>query len=318
MNFIFKGLIRLCFLLGAVSLSASACGIFNDSEERVVINVGTREITVKKFEIDIKHFTSGMGITNQGINHIIDPLVDKIVDHYLMLEYGRENGIDISESELESAIKDIKRDYQEKSFQEMLLHRYIDFEEWKEGLRQQLLIKKIIKKISERITPITFHETKTYFDSHKDEFMRPEMVKFRQIVTRTKEEAEKILASLNNGADMAELGRKYSIAPVARKEAEVGWTAREDLDEAMEKVVFSLPVGKISSVVKTPYGFHIFEVVSKRSEGLKSLPEAREEIQTKLFHQKEELSYSKWLKDLRGLFPVTVNQKVLRTLEFGN
>ena len=318
MNFIFiKGLIRLCIFLGTVSLSISACGFLHDPEERVVINVGNRRITVKEFKADIKRTTSGMGITNQGIKHIINPMVNKIVDHYLILEYGREKGINISESELESEIKDIKRGYQEKSFQEMLLHRYIDFEEWKEGVRHQLLIKKIIKKVSEKITPVTFLETKTYFDSHKDEFVRPEMVKFRQIVTKTKKEAEKILARLKNGANMYELGRKYSIAPMTRKEAEIDWVASGVLTEKMEKVIFSLPVGKISSVVETPYGFHIFEVVSKRHEGLTSLPGAREEIETKLFQQKEELSYSKWLKELRRLFPVNINQKVLRALEFG-
>ena len=301
----------------AIFFSFSACDIVNPPEDRVVIIVKDRKITTKDLKEDIKYLTAGMGITDQGIKHIINPLVNKIVDHYLLMEYGREKGITISENELESEIKDIKKDYQEKDFEEMLLHKYVDYEGWKKGLRKQLFIKKILKEVSEGISPVPFHETKAYFDSHQDEFLSPEMVKFRQIVTLSREEAEKILKRLTDEEDMDELGRKTSMVTVVNNGGGEGWVAREDLEESMGKVIFSLPIGKISPVVKTPYGYHIFKVVEKRPGGFKSLPEAMKEIEAKLFHQKKELFFSKWLKELRGKSPVKVNQEVLRTMEFG-
>jgi len=143
------------------------------------------------------------------------------------------------------------------------------------------------------------------------------MVKFRQIVTRTKGEAEKILRRLNDGEDMSELARTCSIAPDTENGGDVGWISGEDLDESMGRVIFSLPVGEKSPIVKTGYGYHIFEVLSELPEGFKSLPEAMTEIKLKLFCKKEAFHYKKWLETLRTLFPVKINQELLRTLELG-
>ncbi|MEE9609905.1 MAG: peptidylprolyl isomerase [Desulfatiglandales bacterium] len=305
------------FCLIATSFFLSACGIFDRSDEKVVITVGKRNVTPDELKTDIKFVTFEIGIPDQSVKNVLKPLVDRVVDHYLILEYGKEKGITVSTNELEAAVKDIRKDYPDKVFQEMLLHRYVDFEEWLEGLKQQLLIKKIIGEASQNIAPVTFHEVKTYFESHQDQFMRPRMVKFRQVVTRTKDEAKKILQRLRDGDDFDGLARMYSVAPEAENGGVVGWIAQGELEESMEKVIFSLPVGRISPVVRTPYGYHIFEVLSKRSEGLKSLPEAMAEIESTLSHEKTELFYQRWLKELRGHYPVSVNNELLNTLEFG-
>ena len=309
---------RVFFLALAISFGLSACNILDRSEEKVVIIVGERDITADELKRDIKYITSGMGVTDQGVKYVIDPLVSKLVDHYLILEYGRQRGITISEKELESEIQDIMKDYPDETvFREMLLKRYLDFEKWKEGLRQQLFVKKIMRKVSENITPVTFDEINTYYDTHRNEFTRPEMVKFSQIVTRTKDEAKDIRKRLKNGENLDDLARKYSITPEAENGGEVGWVSKGELHESMEKPIFTLPTGKISPVTKTPYGYHIFEVQSKRPKGFKSLSQAMDEIESKLFRQKQETFYERWLIQLRGLFPVQVNKELLATLEFG-
>ena len=308
---------KYLYLLIGASFLLSACDILDYPKEKAVITIGKRSITADDLKKDIKRIAFEMGITDIEMDHEIKPIVDKIIDDCLILEYGRNKGIIVSENELESAIKVIQIDYPEKDFKEILLQEYVDYEEWKEILRQQLLVKKIIKKASEGIAPITFSEIKTYFDSHQDEFKHPPMVKFRQIVKRNREEAEKILKRLKKGENMDEVARKHSITPEAKDGGEVGWIARGDLEESMEKAIFSLQPGKISPIIKTPYGFHIFEVVSRRPAGLKSLPEVMPEIESKLFYQKKESFYRRWLKELRGLFSVKVNQELLRTLGLG-
>jgi parvulin-like peptidyl-prolyl isomerase len=306
------------FFTLAISFGLSACNILDRSEENVVIIVGERDITTDELKRDIKYITSGMGVTDQEVNYVIDPLVSKLVDHYLILEYGRQNGITISKKELEIAVEDIKKDYPEEAvFQQTLLQRYLDYEKWKEGLRQQLLVNKIMSKASETITPVNFDEIKTYFDTHRNEFSRPEMVKFSQIVTRTKDEADDIRKRLKKGENLDDLAKKYSTTPEAEKGGEVGWVSKGELHESIEKAIFTLPIGKISRVTKTPYGYHIFQVQSKRPKGFKNLSEAMNEIESRLFRQKLETFHERWLIQLRELFPVRVNKELLATLEFG-
>ncbi|KPK29566.1 MAG: hypothetical protein AMK69_06110 [Nitrospira bacterium SG8_3] len=309
---------RVFLIVLAVSFGASACNILDRSEEKVVIIVGERDITTDELKRDIQYLTSEMGVTDEGVRYVIDPLLNKLVDHYLVLEYGRQNGITVSEKELESEIQEIMKDYPDEAvFRQMLLKRYLDFEKWKEGLKQQLLVKKIMRKVSESITPVTFEEINTYYETHRNEFKRPQMVKFRQIVTRSKGEAEDIRKRLEKGENMDDLARQHSITPEAEMGGQVGWVSKGDLNESMEKRIFALPIGRISQITKTPYGYHIFEVQSKRPEGYRSLSEAMKEIESTLFLRKQETFHERWLIQLRGLFPVRVDKDLLATLELG-
>jgi len=306
-----------CFIV-VFCLTVSACGVFDRSEEEIVIIVGERTINESELKKDIMYITSGMGLTEQAVKEVFDSLIVKLVDHYLVLEYGRQSDITISKKELDSALEGIKKDYpEEKVFREMLLHRYLDYEEWKEGLRRQLLVRKIITEVNKGISPVTPEEIRAYFDSHGPEFVRPSMVELRQIVTNGKEEAEVLWERLQRGERFDELAREYSIAPEAEDGGEVGWISEDELDESIDKVIFSLPVGGISPVVKTPYGYHLFQVQSKRPEGSESLEEAWNEIETKLVQQRQEVLYNDWIAQLRELFPVNINHELVATLEFG-
>jgi parvulin-like peptidyl-prolyl isomerase len=158
---------------------------------------------------------------------------------------------------------------------------------------------------------------KAYYDSHREEFRQPAMVRFRQIVTRTKEEADNIQKRLVQGGDMAATVAQSSKVPASAGSSEPGWFAKGDLDESIEKVVFSLPVGKVSGVVETPYGFHIFEVLGRKQEGVRSLPEAMTEIEARLRYERQEAFYSDWLQNLRKAIPVKIDRALLKELELG-
>jgi parvulin-like peptidyl-prolyl isomerase len=130
-------------------------------------------------------------------------------------------------------------------------------------------------------------------------------------VTRTEDEAQDLLERIQQGDDMGELARNYSAAPEALQDGDVGWVARGELEESMEKALFSLPEGKISGIVKTPYGYHIFQVTGNKPEGIRELPEVVQEIESHLLREKREAFCQKWLEELRKLIVVEVSEKLL-------
>ena len=291
-----------------------ACELFERPVEKVVLTVGSREITPKELKAQSKR----MALEPDGTSkELFDSFIERVVDHYLILEYGKEQGLSVSDEELESAVREIKRDYSENDFRELLLKGYIDYYEWKESLREQLLIRKITSKASAASPQVSIEEIKAYYDTHLEEFRRPAMVRFRQIVTRTREEADNLQKKLVQGGDLAATVVQSSKVPASAGSSEPGWFAKGDLDESIEKVVFSLPVGKVSGVVETPYGFHIFEVLGKKPEGVRSLYEAMREIETKLLSERREAFYSEWLQGLRKAIPVKIDQELLKEMELG-
>jgi len=141
------------------------------------------------------------------------------------------------------------------------------------------------------------------------------MLRFRQIVCKSKKEAENLRDRILAGENMGKLAKKYSIAPEAEARGEVGWVARGNLDRSMEDALFSMQRGKISPVIKTSFGYHLFEVMSHRPAGVKGLPEVIHKIESQLLRQEHEGFYRKWLEKLRSDFEVKVNQVMLNKLE---
>jgi len=196
----------------------------------------------------------------------------------------------------------------------VLLQGYVDSALWEHRLRNQRLVGKVIKLVLEKIAPPSYEEIKIYFQKNRNEFRSPEMLRFRQIVCKSKKEAETLRDRIYAGEDMGKLAKKYSIAPEAEAHGEVGWVARGHLDESMEDALFSLQSGKISPIIKTSFGYHLFEVMSRRPAGVKGLPEVIHEIESQLLRQKHEVFYKKWLEKLRSDFKVKVNQDMLNKL----
>jgi parvulin-like peptidyl-prolyl isomerase len=301
-------------LCAALVAAWPACDFFDRPAEKAVITVGSLKVTPEELKDRWRRMDFEAGGTGK---EQFDSLMQRVVDYYLILEYGKQQGLSVTDEELESAVKEIKKDYAEKDFQELLLKGYIDYDEWKEELREQLLIKKVISKAFAATPEVTLEEIKTYYDSHPEEFRRPAMVRFEQIVTRTKEEADNLQKRLAQGGDMAATVAQSFKVPASAGTSEPGWFAKGDLDEAIEKVVFSLPVGKVSGVVETPYGFHIFEVLGRKPEGVRSLHEAMKEIETKLRAERREAFYSEWLQGLRKVIPVKIDRELLKEVELG-
>ena len=265
---------RIYFFLLIISVLWTCSCNFIKKPEETLITIGDKSISRKEVRKEIERMILDMGITEQDVKTNIKPIIDKIVEKKLILEYGQNNGITISAEELESAEKVLRRNFPEDVFKDILLERYIDFDEWKNNLREELLVKKIVNTALADSVTVSFEETKDYYEKHREEFRHPRMVQVRQIVTKTRKEMEEVLDLIKNGSSIRELAKDYSIAPEAEKEGMMGWISEGELDETIDKFIFSLKVGEVSKILESPYGFHVFKIIDVKEEGIKEFPEA--------------------------------------------
>ena len=302
-------------IICSVVLWPFGCDFFDKEKEEYVISVGGRNVTVMELKKEMDFMTSGLDAPAQQWDMIRDKLVERIIDRLLILEYARETGLSISDQELQRELNAIKKEYSEEAFNEELLRGYVSRDEWEGRLRERLLIEKVMNRLMENVVPPTYEEIKGYYEANKEKFSYPEMVKFRQIVTKTREEASEALEKIKKGEDMGQLAKQYSIAPEADAGGVVGWLAKENLNESMSDVIFSLSEGEVSKVVKTPYGYHIFQVLAFRSEGVRELPEVKNEIESKILSEKQDAFFQDWLKGLRSRTEININKDLLNEME---
>ena len=296
----------------------STCFLRAESRDRVVIKVEGRSITTGELERIAEITSFENGVSKKLVWSSIAGLVDRLVDNYLILAYGREKRVFLSDMELERAIQDIVKDYPENSFKEILVTRCIDYNEWKERLRDKLLINKIVKGEIESLDPVSYRDIKAYYQEKKEDFRHASRAQFLHIVTMKRRDAEAIHARISRGEDMAQLAREQSAHIESIGDCGEDWHTRDSLPQPLSDVVFTIPVDELSTIIKTSYGFHVIKVLQREPAGEKELLEVRDEIEKKLLSQKIEKGYSAWLRGLRDRYHVTVNYTLLDEMRARN
>ncbi len=98
-------------------------------------------------------------------------------------------------------------------------------------------------------------------------------------IAEIKKKAQSVLDQLQHGADFSKLAKQYSEDPGSKdKGGDLGWIVRQQTVPAFEKVAFSLPVGQMSGLVQTQYGFHIIKVLGKETAHTKSFTDVKDQI----------------------------------------
>ncbi len=92
-----------------------------------------------------------------------------------------------------------------------------------------------------------------------------------------------IRSELEEGADFAELAKKYSQDTASAEESgNLGWIGSGEMAKPFEKALFALKKGELSDIVTTQFGFHLIQLDDIRSETITPLGVKRYEFEEEL------------------------------------
>ena len=109
-----------------------------------------------------------------------------------------------------------------------------------------------------------------------------------------------------------ELAKKYSVSPEGKNGGEVGWIERGSVD-IFDKA-FLLPLGGVSQVLESAYGFHLFKTERKAAAGIASLDEVRPQIIQLLQAQKEQIEFMGWLDKQLKVVRILKNSELIAAI----
>jgi parvulin-like peptidyl-prolyl isomerase len=151
-------------------------------------------------------------------------------------------------------------------------------------------------------------EIETFYAENREMFAVEGEVTLREIVlladtpeaqAELRAKAEEIRQKALSGELFASLAREHSESGTAENGGEFGPLKRSDLSEILEEPAFSLPIGTVSDVMETPYGFHIIKVDSRVDAHSQPLEELRERIRNYLREEKFRTELAAFLKTAR-------------------
>ena len=245
------------------------------------------------------------------ISRLEDEVLDQMITDKIMQLRAKELKISVEASELDDRISEIRKDYGE-DFVNLLAQQNIRYEQWREEIKKELLIQKLVAvDVNSRIK-VSDDEAEDYYNENRDKYRQGAQVRAAQIVVRDAEAAKEILARLNSGENFATLAARHSISPEASSGGDLGYLTRDEMPEPLDSVIFKLPLNKISSVVQSPYGFHVFKIMDIQQAKTKSFAEAKDEIIAEIRARKEEAAFANWLNSLKFSAVIKKENTVLR------
>ena len=113
-----------------------------------------------------------------------------------------------------------------------------------------------------------------------------------------KQKIDGIKERLDHGTTFEEMARQYSDDGSASNGGDLGWLSPGDTVPAFEKAMNDLAPNEISNPVRSPFGWHLIQVLERRKQDMSKESKrlkARQEIRAR----KAEEAYNDWIRELR-------------------
>ena len=250
--------------------------------------------------------------------------LDRLIEKKLTEQKIKELNIKVSEEEIRQAIDDVRKQNNiasQEALVKALAAQGLTFDQYRTQLQEQIEKLKLVSMEVRAKVHVSETEMRDYYSSNMAKYTEEESFRARHIffksdaksspeeVQRTRTTALAVLADAKGGKDFAELAKKFSEDPAARKDGgDLGSFKKGDMQPELEKTIISLKPGEISELVATPIGFHIIKLEARVAGTNKPFESVKADIEEILYRKKSEERFSQWVKDLRGKATIEVRE----------
>jgi len=216
----------------------------------------------------------------------------------LLNQQVEKSGIKITEQNIDERLKTIASQQNPPldlgEFKKLVESYGQDYDQLKERVKKGLAYEKVMEKIWGDKINVTKEDAQKYYEQNKKQFQQPEQIRASHILIKpetsdpnadkdaakaeAKAEAEKVLEKVKKGEDFAELAKKYSDGPSAKKGGDLNFFSKGRMVPSFEKAAFALDVGQTSDIVETRFGYHIIKVTDHKEASTTTFEEAKDKI----------------------------------------
>jgi parvulin-like peptidyl-prolyl isomerase len=245
---------------------------------------------------------------------LIAQIMPQLVDLEIAKAYAEEQGITVTEAEVNEEIETIKDQIaqqaqaqgqdvgREEAFDAALQQAGLTEEQLREQIREQLPIQEVQERVAGDAGPSQEEVERFYEENRAAQFTTPESRCTRHILFNKdqKEQAEEVKAQLQDGGDFAQLAQEFSQDPgSAEQGGDLGCLGQGETVPNFEEAVFDAEQGEIVGPVETEFGYHVIEVTDVREESTQPLSEVETQIREQLTAEAQSEEFATWVEQQR-------------------
>jgi len=197
----------------------------------------------------------------------------------------------------------LSRHYEEKELREAV-ERYRNY-----LLRDAFIRNALVPKIT-----ISEEDLRDYYEAHSDDYLKPSMYKVQWISVKTRDEAEEILKSLNNGASFSWLAKTKSTDMHAQMGGSAGWIAKAKIPDEVAEIIDTLKPGDISPIINIGNSFRITMLLEKGSREVREFNQVKVAVQKVVFEEAFRELYEEVTDELRKAADIKVFDERIKSV----
>ncbi len=239
--------------------------------------------------------------------------LEDLIDRNLILSEFKKLGGQIKDQYVDEAVNKFVADRfkgDKTAFAAELKKSGMTIAQFRDIQRDQIAIQALRSKHGgEENVPNTPWEKKAKYNEIKGQFASEGTPKVRIIsipkqtpessLDAQKKVLENVMGQLRSGGSFSDLAKKYSTDSFASKGGYVGTLGKDELNEGLTRVAYSLPTGQISQPLDSGINWHILKVEERVGQKTPSFDELEGEVDRRLTAEKRNKTLDTWLKKLR-------------------
>ncbi len=260
------------------------------------------EINGKPFyQKDILNFANFM-LSEIDVNTLNNPKINKkIMDDFIknqvLKQEAEKNHIKIDKSKLENILKNFNSKMEKDNKSMTVFHSVVNSKHFRENLETQIMIQKLIEtKLTDEIQ-ISENELKEYYKKFIANYPRKKLYHVYHIVTSDKASAYEARKMLKKRNAFVKVAKKYSIGPEKDKGGDLGYIDLTEFPDVFKNLK-KLKKRKISNVIKSDYGYHIFQLRDVKLLKKPKFEEISGRLYADLYSQKQDKMINDYIKEL--------------------
>ena len=225
---------------------------------------------------------------------------------------------------LPKEIKNVARYHQKDFLEEMVNERYLyqeamrrniqnepEVKQLLEAARRKIVIAKLIQEEIDKKISLGPDDATNFYESHKEEFMTPLLLRAAHILVKTEAESNEIKSQLDAGADFEQLARAKSLDTTGIRGGDLGFFQKGQMIPEFEEAAFKMKKGEVSGVIKTPFGYHIIKLTDRAEPAQRDFRQVKNLVEKQLLNDKRSKLFNEFMKKLKGGDQIQIDEKAL-------
>jgi len=317
-----RSLVSLAVFAAALGLVATGCGGSGDVPSGTVAVVDGTEIASSELDTLVAQAKAGYAARKQDFPKVGTPEYQGIQQQYVAFlvqkeqfeQAAEELGVEVTDADVAKTREQLVQDRfagDEKKLSDALEEQGLTEEAFEETLRVSVLSDKIFKAVTKDVK-VTDAEALQSYTENKTTYETTESRQVRHILlaekdsngqvdfAKSKAEADRVYAELQDGADFAALAKQNSADEASAADGGKYLANRGQSVAAFDKAAFDLETNEISRPVKTEFGYHLIQPLADATPAkVTPFEEVKESIKADLLQQKRSEVLTKWVEDLQ-------------------